>query len=827
MIFTSNHVKVLKQFNGDAISSVYIDIVTQGGHVGNDFVEASDLLKLQPGEKGVFFAYQNTFGLLDPANGQLLYDVWASSQGFFRYDVASNSANAPFVRYPSIEQDLYPELINIIGHPFTGISTQPGKNTHKETKATASITSFSPTTVRAGAIDDATNNLLTINGSGFGASPSGSCAVFFDLADDGSGGSYTGVPYNDVSVVSWSDIQIKVRVPTGAGTGLFFVTNSSGTNIATSSSNLIVEFAVQSASFTLGSPALPYVKEYNLMNTNGAGGYTIQYSNSTLGSGTDFSSSTAKVTFQRALNTWKTLIGFNVTESATATSLQTVNAGDGVNVVQYDNTNTGTGVLAAGVLAVCYYGGSICSFYPSTTEGYQKIGFDITVRSSASSGSVTFTTGPCAPTTSEYDLETVILHELGHAIGLGHINDPTEGAGPAYPAWNPAKLMNYAVTNGMKRVSPDYSAFIGGQYLCTVGYGSHTYPTGCSLYTSEMTPLTTTVDAHDECPATFPSVATSLSTVVSFDLSTATSNKYTDPQYTAITGTGTGITNTVFYPIRTNSSGGFVRVTVSGYTTTPASVSSSCATQGVELALYQVSSCPTGQSYPTSGVLYRTITANGALPDFTGLTPNSNYLMVMDGKNNTFASYSLAFTGSTALPIDIISFSGNALPFTNNLDWSLQTTESIQAIVIERSIDGKNFDNLATLTGQQINVNGTYQDGGTLPQTAYYRLRITGVEGDISYSRFVKLSRNSNGNIFVADAGSGHNPELIVVADAQEHIHIKLGDVSGKVLWSSNVEVNEGHNTIPLNIPQLAQGLYFISVDNAAGKRIYSTRFVR
>src|SRR5205085_10001990 len=126
--------------------------------------------------------------------------------------------------------------------------------------------------------------------------------------------------------------------------------------------------------------------------------------------------------------------------------------GDGNCVVMMDNFNANGGTpLSAGVLGVCYSFSSQCS----SSFDVRKPEFDIVLRSAYSTGSVSFSYGPCAPGTSQIDLEAVILHEMGHGLNLGHVNDGAQGAAPNA---NPGKLMHYAVNNGVRRVSPDHSA---------------------------------------------------------------------------------------------------------------------------------------------------------------------------------------------------------------------------------------------------------------------------------------------------------------------------------------------------------------------------------
>ena len=60
--------------------------------------------------------------------------------------------------------------------------------------------------------------------------------------------------------------------------------------------------------------------ETNLMDQNGTSGYTVFFSNSSGGSGLDLYNSTTKATIQRALTTWREIVGMNWDEGgATAT----------------------------------------------------------------------------------------------------------------------------------------------------------------------------------------------------------------------------------------------------------------------------------------------------------------------------------------------------------------------------------------------------------------------------------------------------------------------------------------------------------------------------
>src|SRR5690606_35433419 len=122
-----------------------------------------------------------------------------------------------------------------------------------------------------------------------------------------------------------------------AGTGLIAVRDEFG-DMASSTDPLQVNYSILTSTFSSGGT---FTKERNQMNTNGSGGYSVRYSTNTANGGIDFNTATAeKEAFQRALNTWREVAGWNVIEGGT-TTVQTP-VPDGVNVITFDNTVSGS-----------------------------------------------------------------------------------------------------------------------------------------------------------------------------------------------------------------------------------------------------------------------------------------------------------------------------------------------------------------------------------------------------------------------------------------------------------------------------------------------------
>lgn len=651
MIYTSNIVRIYKIFKGD-INEKTIEVLTQGGAVGGSFVHASDLLELEKGKSGIFFCKPNNLHLKSPVSGKILWDVYSSKQGFLKYNLEEDIASAPFVKYEKIEDRLYPLLqqetginMRIISSDFkTSVSTGSSDNDGGGT--VAGVTSFSPQTVNAGALLDPANNLLTVTGTGFGAKPSGKCGINFKDANNDNGIPDYNVPYTSGYFVSWSDSKIQIKVPSRAATGPFDVVLNDGSKVR-SPNDLNVFFSVLNFNFDFSSQGIDtvVVTEPRLMNTNNQGGYTIQYSTGTAGGGKDFSTSTAKNTFLRALATWKDAVGANFIVG-TPVSTQKI-ADDKINLIVFDNKNTGVPVMSAGVLEVTYSWGSTCYIAsPFSVFTAQKTGFDILVRNEGvSEGNNPMTIGPCFPANNEYDLETVLLHELGHCLNLTHIN--ADGEGTYIPELNPPKVMHYAISNYIDRRSLDRSALAGAQYTTknlSLSFGN------CDLYVKQMSALNTIIIDNDDCPTNFPTVPTPEGTIVNFDLIHATSNHAGDPQYKAVncTGKGTNVTNNAYYAYRTGASGD-INISVRDYGTLPGELSN-CSGQGIRMAVYEVSGCPIGQAFPDP-VVCRTFSRNGALQPLTGLKADRNYLFYFDGIRNTKASFNIAFNSGDTPPV--------------------------------------------------------------------------------------------------------------------------------------------------------------------------------
>ncbi len=423
LIFTRNTITVNAWLKGTS-RLTELSVLTLGGTVGNKSMIAEPSLQLHPEHEYVLMlteTNENTSTVRDPSAPGLVHFIpYADAQGALEAqnlmysDLLGEKNMTEGELFQKIEQFTHMKALQINGKPYT--PRMPVQI--QRTGGITSVSGFSPTTTNSGTIVG--GDFLTINGINF-ESARGAGLVAFRNADDG-GGSYIAPPVAS-DYVSWSATSITVKVPRNAGTGDFFVRTNSGVDFL-SPSNLTVNYAHLSINNTFLNFSQSTRQRYYLRNLNSQGGYTFTYNN------TFFSNPQAIAAFQRAVVSWRCGTGFNIRTSST-TSAIAVAADDNVNIVSFD-ASLPVGVLAR---ATSYFSGSgingVCDL-TNTVWWLEEL--DIVFNNPPAAG-FTWEFGPAAPSSSEFDFESVAVHEIGHLHGLGHIIAP-------------GQIMHFALANG-------------------------------------------------------------------------------------------------------------------------------------------------------------------------------------------------------------------------------------------------------------------------------------------------------------------------------------------------------------------------------------------
>ncbi|SHI41422.1 T9SS type A sorting domain-containing protein [Algibacter luteus] len=420
-IFTINTIEVYKVFKGEAFST--IELITAGGVVGYDAQIVSPSLKLKAGDVGVFTLYGDNSDMASKTlTTNKKYKPFGSLQGFYKYSIENDIVTNSFNSKKGIVSNFYQEIKNFTNTDYIELASFEAQNTSEKnaTSTQLAIVSFSPTETSAG-----TQSVLTITGTNFGTIKGN---VSFYNADN-AGASF--VNALGTQILTWTDTLITVEVPSEAGTGKVKVIHNDGTAMTTNN-DLTITYAQANIITDHLNSGVYVAYPTQLVNGNGSGGYTWQMSS-------EFAQvPEAKETFKKALDTWRceTEINWllNETDLVTEAGAQHKAVLDDKNTITFDsststvpNEDLPDTVLG---LRTSYYSACdvVINGVPSL-EWYIRE-FDIVFDDEADWNFLTETPG-----VTEFDFESVALHELGHCRQLDHII-------------NTNNVMHYAIARG-------------------------------------------------------------------------------------------------------------------------------------------------------------------------------------------------------------------------------------------------------------------------------------------------------------------------------------------------------------------------------------------
>lgn len=203
--------------------------------------------------------------------------------------------------------------------------------------------------------------------------------------------------------------------------------------------------------------------------------------------------------------------------------------------------------------------------------------------------------------------------------------------------------------------------------------------------------------------------------------------------------------------------------------------------------------------------------------------------------SNSSRQYSLYMKGfqypnQVILPLDLLSFNAYLDKSSVNLNWSTASEKNVSHFAIEKSYDGKNFTDAATVfafgnTTQAQVKNYSYTDNITNANSSiiYYRLRCIDLDGKYSYSqiRIVRAAQQS-ANAQVLTYPNPFVNELRVTLPQNwqgKESKIELFTASGQLVKAKNI--TSASQTETITTTELGRGFYVIRVSTATEKVQY------
>lgn len=234
----------------------------------------------------------------------------------------------------------------------------------------------------------------------------------------------------------------------------------------------------------------------------------------------------------------------------------------------------------------------------------------------------------------------------------------------------------------------------------------------------------------------------------------------------------------------------------------------------------------------------------GSITDYTGIDTSATELMTTHRYLNTntitlrFGATTTGFAGNpnrmysvwfrnftysaplNILPVKLASFTATLNNNKADLKWTTSSEINVSHFVIEKSLDGTNFQEAGIMFAYGNATDKTdysFSDNllNTTATVVYYRLRSVDMDGKAEYSatRIIRLGKQKDNAITILTYPNPVSNELRVTIPAawqNKPVVYELFTVNGQSVKRS--QAGNSGQTETLNISTLAPGLYIVSV---------------
>lgn len=200
------------------------------------------------------------------------------------------------------------------------------------------------------------------------------------------------------------------------------------------------------------------------------------------------------------------------------------------------------------------------------------------------------------------------------------------------------------------------------------------------------------------------------------------------------------------------------------------------------------------------------------------ITLNGTYNLVLEYYENGGGNR-ITFTEQliTLLPVDIEYFT--AAPKNNGvqLNWAITAPSTPRLFEVERSTNGVQFNVVQTVNPSITSLKYTVADVNAAAGKFYYRLRITDLNGAITYSDIISvtLSRSNAGYLIYPSVVANNTFTFMPAAKMQQAV-FTIADISGRVINEYNAGTIAAGAAVKINVSangkKAAPGVYMVHI---------------
>jgi hypothetical protein len=185
----------------------------------------------------------------------------------------------------------------------------------------------------------------------------------------------------------------------------------------------------------------------------------------------------------------------------------------------------------------------------------------------------------------------------------------------------------------------------------------------------------------------------------------------------------------------------------------------------------------------------------------------------------------------TLLPVEFLSFYGEAQTHCNTLNWVTGSELNSSHFVVEHSKNGVAFEAIAQVSAAGMALNGkSYQTKDYKPYEGqtYYRLKQVDIDGKYRYSDVISV-HNTKASVFEI-VGAYPNPtrddfNVQVFSPVAGTVRYEVIDIRGTVLLDKSFVSKGGVDQLQIQAGQFGHGVYIVRMTSETSGETDFIRF--
>lgn len=251
-------------------------------------------------------------------------------------------------------------------------------------------------------------------------------------------------------------------------------------------------------------------------------------------------------------------------------------------------------------------------------------------------------------------------------------------------------------------------------------------------------------------------------------------------------------------------------------------------TTGIQMVLFE--DCGAASQICTSTLTTGGIdVANGVYAagtwEITDLTVGATYYAMFDGYGTDLCNFNVTGDFGIALPVELASFTAKEQGRSNLLEWSTASEENTAMHIVERSEDGRIFNEIGSLsavgTSSEL-LRYSYSDDEPT-SLDYYRIKSLDFDGTITFSSIVSIQRKSN-DFDVSSIAPNPTKGIVNIrinSSESREVVFSLTNINGQTIMTKQMELSKGEQVRDLDMSALPKGLYFVNFVSEEGNVTY------